>query len=360
MFCTACGAENLKIAKFCRSCGAPIPAEAEPIPQASQPTEDRVVQKPSLSWWAMPAIVLPVIFAFSQAAVRSDISNAEKSGYAVGMLLIPVIVAVIVARRKQTQKWNTFAKTFFWVSLFFVGVNATRQRTDTSAAKQYSSNQWIGRLAKQAAGKLPLDNSYSPFPKQANDIFREMFKDIINVSKAQNARLNTIRELDELYSAKSFASVVEMTTMKEQVQHISDSDSKTWSDILQVVSDTKTRIYSSSLSQQTKDELWHGFMEGFDKSLSTKQTLMQAEKDWCDSTQDLYDVAIANSSEIVVRKEKLFIRRDAVRDTFNQKLNTAVARHKRVVDLFNTSQAARQKWLTNAGLSPADLGEQQQ
>ena len=116
MFCSECGAENLDVAKFCRFCGAPIAAEPETLPQEPQPAAQDSLARPSLEWWAIPAIALPCLLAFLQSSARYGSLSSEQFGYAIGTLLLPLIIAYACAQ-KGPQRWNKFAKYFFGLLL---------------------------------------------------------------------------------------------------------------------------------------------------------------------------------------------------------------------------------------------------
>lgn len=80
----------------------------------------------TLSWVAIGLATALVGFAAWVRGNPYDIGGAM--GWAIGVLLIPFLIAYLIRGRKRKRNWDSFARWYFWLALLALALSSTRPK----------------------------------------------------------------------------------------------------------------------------------------------------------------------------------------------------------------------------------------
>jgi hypothetical protein len=124
MFCPHCGKENAGPFGYCIVCGKPLSmVEGAPAITPAAPASPKPMNVAAMLGIGA-TVALAAVVAFTKPVDKDAVSDVPfRIGTLIGMMLIPLIVAFLVAGRKSARKPNLFALIFCLGSLVFIGAN---------------------------------------------------------------------------------------------------------------------------------------------------------------------------------------------------------------------------------------------
>jgi len=286
-------------------------------------------------------------------------SSAEAVGYLFGLCfgayLFPLIVAFFYYRFRKRPKPSA-AHRFLVISawaLVLALISTAGQLRTSAPLTQQEIQRHIGELAKQAAGQLPV----SPDQTKWDGPIRSFFTDIktFNESYMKEAAQVDNPALKSLYTADSFRTPVSVAQTLSQLHTTLDLDDK-YASMQPIIDKFKQRIQATDASKSEKDSIMQGFEESARKSLEPREAAAAKEREWLQSSIELYEFIQANQHSYSVRGGKLIFKTTGLADEFNEKVHKATglrSEFKQAQDAFHQAQNEK---LGSFGLQPSDLG----
>lgn len=274
--------------------------------------------------------------------------SAEMVGHFVGSLILPAVIAYLIAGRKSVRNFNRFAVWFSWLSVLFFLV---------ASKPPVSLSQHIGNLMKEASGAKPVDNADGP--RNFDELIRAVMRDQLDQRKAfEQETEQYTAELGRLYSADSFSSPEKMKRSVEAVRGIVAADLKYSEQIEEIPKRIEGRVQSSNLSNSDKQ----GFMEGIRQSIggqkifAIRRQSTELEKQWLDATVGLYEFTLSHPGNITVHQGRLVASSHKAQTEFNQQLEKSQALRDRLVALNGQMESAQNEALNQLGVTPKEIG----
>jgi hypothetical protein len=283
--------------------------------------------------------------------------NAESSGYLIGSLLTPALIAAVIVwaiDRGRKEKLSSARKNLvaavlaLGISLASIvgSLRASRGSDDASLKQQ------MGHLMKQAAGKEAAtpDNNWYDGPS------REFFRDILNFNQEYARAMQSAKGSSsaKLYTPESYATRAGMEATVTQLHAMLDVDKK-YESMEPVIKKLEAMVNATSASQSEKEAFLNGLRGSFSKSLAPRNETMRIEEEWLQSSIDLYEYTLSHLGDYSVRDKKLIFRAGVSPDEFQGMQARAIALRKDAVESKHKLDAARQAAMSQTGLTPADL-----
>jgi hypothetical protein len=293
-------------------------------------------------------IIAALSFAFliganAERSLLDEVLWARATGYAIGVLLIPALIAVFAFGRKGN--WPGFSKCLFGLAVLMGSLsyqNRQRRPVDAKVA--------IIELLKQATGQRPITDSTS-----AEKALREFFVEVLAKRKSYDSAREIFYKNSELLQPASYSSITSIRSEKGRIDALLQAD------------DEFKRFYETGFVQLAKRAAegtnWSSnsqikFMNGLQGSFNAAiyVNAVNAEIEWLKACRGLYDAAEANFSSIRVVRGQVVITETVVRQEFNamiERINQLSA------DVKNSEAALRQKQKdieSAIGASQNDLG----
>jgi hypothetical protein len=282
--------------------------------------------------------------------------NAESSGYFVGTLITPLLIAAFVVwliNRGRNEKMSTIRKHVVTASLAIViSLVSFAGSVRKTASAGASAKQELADLLRQAAGKKPkiADAHWWDAPS------RDFFQDIIEMNQQY---ISEVRALDNsaiknLYSADSYAGKTHMEKVLVQLQAAAAVDAK-YSSVDPIFKKMRDRVAATDAPEREKANFLEGLNGSFTKALEPRNNLLRVEKECMDASVDLYEFMVANTNHYSIRGAKLYFDSTQLSDEFVKRQSKAIALHK---DLMKTKAAFennRANNLNQMGISPSEL-----
>jgi len=231
-----------------------IPATSGQEKEAS-PSEGTIRAKESIAItvYVVGACVLALASAFAQHGL-----SPESLGFALGLLLIPTVIAYAVHGRigKRPNNHLGFARWLWWSSFVLMGINASNYKRHNMTAAD------VQEVLKQAADMTPdgaIDNSgKSPelIEKEAQyrNLMRAYFKELSESRHEFDSRRAAMdAKLDGVYQAESY----KPARAKAIVAALNDNDIQTWTD--STVPAFQARVKQSGLTDSEQQSTVRGF-----------------------------------------------------------------------------------------------------
>ncbi len=325
-------------------------AEAEiSQPMPIQPKEEQTPEEPNkVSPWIAVPIVAVLGWTGLLAYARGGYPS-EATGYWIGMLLIPFLIAYAIAGAKRRRNWMAFSWWFFGLGIILSGSMNQKSLTSLSPPD----------MLKELSGTKPLEENLPENQKEMAAVTRAVFAELRANEKSTDEQIEAIRpEMERLYTSESFSSIDAIRQTKGAIDKALSLDSETAALLERLPDSLKARLNQTSLSDSEKNQFMEGFLTSFNKTdyVSARRQVMTTETDWANSVNDLYSFSLQHFSDIAVRKGSIIIAREGTRSSFNQKLSRAqnlqeafLAARKRVEELRDAS-------FKKSGISLADMG----
>ena len=293
-------------------------------------------------------IVLVVVYALIVAVIWGGGSfSAEVFGYATGGVLIPFVIAYLIAGRRSRRDWNRFARLFVWIGVGVLTMNAV---SSLAEPPRNNVNEYVKRaLTKAAAGQSGSGTE--------EVLFVDFFRDVITATRRyQDAASACNRYSPKAFTPESFAGAEVMDQTRSHLTQCVSLDLEHYEETQKILSAFRQKVAASDLSQQHKDEMLKGVDEGEAASMNAYGNVIQVERLWLSATTDLYQYSRDHAGQIHVRGGRVLISGDDVLAEFNHKLHSAQALHRSFLQANTQLEALRRETSNQIGFSPADLG----
>ena len=363
MICPVCQLDSSSTT-VCAKCGASLV-----LPSAGVSTQDPVSSQPKNSGLRVLKLVLLAgaisaawILVFYLAYFRTvrwshGVFNAETSGYLIGCLLTPILIAAVIVwaiERGRKAKLSSVRKNLLAAALA-LGISLVSIAGSLRASRgsdDASLKQQMGHLMKQAAGKeaAPPDTNWYDGPS------REFFRDILNFNQEYTGAMQSAKgtSATKLYTPESYATRVGMQETVSQLHAMLDVDKK-YESMEPLIQKLEARISATSASEADKEAFLNGVRSSFGKSLAPRNETMRIEEEWLQSSIDLYEYTLSHSGDYSVRGKKLIFRAGVSPDGFQSLQAKAIALRKDAVESKHKLDAARQAAMSQTGITPADI-----
>jgi len=361
--CPACQRDSTTAA-VCSYCGAPLvnPASGTSTgdPFSTEPENRglRVLKILLLIGAVSATWILVCYLAYVRTARWSrGVLNGESTGYFVGSVFTPLLIAMAIVwliQRGQKKTMST-ARRNLLTALLALGVSLVAFAGSLQKAPAFDESKaklQMGHLMKQAAGNEPAtpDGEWYEGPS------REFFRDILNFNQQYTGAMQSAKgaSMAKLYTPESYATRAGMQTTVTQLRAMLDVDRK-YESMEPLIKKLEVRVYATRASQAEKEAFLNGLRGSFSKSLAPRNETMRVEEEWLQSSIDLYVYTLAHSADYSVRGKKLVFRAGVSPVEFQSLQSKAIEQHKVAVDAKHKLDAARQTAMSQTGLTPADL-----
>ena len=268
MFCTSCGKQNANTFGFCNYCGKPLTPPPGGGPFAS----------------AAPAPSMAPLQTMAAPKKRNP--------------MVIVVIAIIVAAAVG--------------GIVFVAMNVDRE----------SPEQRISRLMREAAGLQPVKKAFFSRDRQFDDAFREQFSNLFRVNREIQAQVKQIdeSELAKVGTPESFADPSYAAEGLKQLHKSLDIDQQMEQKVGEIANNLRHAIETTDWSASQRAEALAGFERGLAPAMEKRNRLVDAERHYVDSADDLYAYAGEHHSDFVMNNGHISIADPAVLAGFNSKI----------------------------------------
>lgn len=323
----------------------PQPIPPQP-PISPQPEIPRPRKKARLVFGCI-GIFLGLAIASLRAWMWSyGVVTAEASGYAMGVALVPALIAYAIAGRKKVRNFGRFGMWFAATSAIFLAIGSVRP---------VSMKQHVADLMREAAGTKAIERGGAPM----DNLVRQMMQGVLEDRKnLERETAPFAAELGKLYSVGTFSGKAEMQASIDAVRGIAAADRR-YSQTLQGIPDRiEAMVNASSLSESDKRDFMAGVRKSYgnQKTLQIRREAMDVEQQWEDTTVALYEFCMTNAARIRRHGDRLAIGNEQVRLGFNQRLEKALSLRKELRKRNDELEAAQRAALQASGVTMKDLG----
>jgi hypothetical protein len=361
--CPACQQDSTS-ATVCSHCGASLAnsgvgsTRGDPFPTEPENRRPGVLKSFFLAIAISAAWILVFYLAYFRTVRWSHgVFNAETSGYLIGSLLTPILIAAVIVwaiDRGRKAKLSSARKNLLTAALA-LGVSLvsiTGSLRESRGSEDVSLKQKMGHLMKQAAGK----EAAAPDTNWYDGPSREFFRDILNFNQEYTGAMQSAKgsSATKLYTPESYATRAGMEATVTQLHAMLDVDKK-YESTEPLIQKLEARISATSASEADKEAFMNGVRNSFGKSLAPRNETMRIEEEWLQSSIDLYGYTLSHSGDYWVRGKKLVFRAGVSPDEFQGLQAKAIALRKDAVESKHKLDAARQAAMSQTGITPADI-----
>jgi len=351
MNCPNCGSESGEEIKSCSACGwanGATGAAAAPENSASR-SEAATTERPRRELWTAIRILLVVAWSFAVTFERFSIS-AESFGYAVGALILPFVIAYVIARKQHG--WARFS---YW----FLGLGVLFSLGSLVPNSKSLSNLSRTDLLKELAGTKPVDAGLSPQDRETVNVSRAIFSDLQESVKTYQQNLTALRpDIKTLFTSDSFTSRAKIEKALKVLDQVMVLDRGSINTIENIPNTARLRVEQSHLSEKDQISFLQGLTSAFRASNipALGKSAVDAEQAWVDAAADLYRFADEHAGEISTKNGRLAIGNDATRAQFNAKVRRTQELRQEFLAAKKQFDEAQNATLKIEGVSRADLG----
>jgi len=343
MFCPNCGKENANTSSFCNSCGRPL---ATP-PAASTPAATpgpAAAPGPAVAPGPVAPGPRPVIapgptgtpgapYGYAPQPSSYGPQASEPGKRNTGIIVI-VAVAVLAA----------FAAGGYYI--------LSNQNTE-------KPEEHVSRLFREASGLQPV-KKYSFFAKyqKFDEAFRNQFRTLIETNKEMQTRLAQIDKsgIPSLGRPETIADPSAAGPGLQALHALLDLEKEMGQKVRQIAEGIRSSVESSDLSAADKAEFMKGFEIGLTSSLEKRDRLINAESAYVASTDDLYNFANTNHSQIQLNGSQLVITDPQLLDAFNSKVREYNSTQTEMLRAQEDFTRAQRDILNKVGVGSKDVG----
>jgi hypothetical protein len=369
MLCPRCGVQNPTPFGYCSGCGKALstvdgaPGTGGPIAGAAPGMAPEPVVAKNMSLVAVLAIVAVTVgvvtieFMLATGEKNPDVALGFHIGRLIPTLLVPFLIAYVIAGRKRARKPNLFAGIFCGIALLFTTNTAI---SSGGLDLGESADQRVGRLMREAAGTQPVHQSIWPARRRFDDALREQFRALVRQNKeySETIRKMDVSQIKNLNTPESFANPEAASGALRQLHDLCDDDAAQEVKVKEIIGNLRQALEKSASSPSERETLVNGFDKGFEPQSARRQAVVAAEKVWMDSVDDEYAYAAHNPGKLVVVNGHLIINDAEVRETFNTKLRFQQSQRKAFLAAQKEFDAFQAQSLQKLGVSPHDVGAQ--
>jgi hypothetical protein len=304
----------------------------------------------------LAAIALAVVAAMVRPVDpgAQSFQDGERIGGFIASLILPALIAYVIAGRKKTRKPNQFALIFCLLCVLFLAADFAR------GMNFESDDQRVSRLMREAAGLQPIHQSMFPRKRRWDEGVREVFRELLRQNKEYS---DAVRKLDQsqvnkINSPESFADPRVAEPALQQLHAAYDLDAAQEIRVKEVLEKLRAAMESGSSSASERDAIDKGFEQGMAKQMPKRRRLVEAEKQWLDAVDSEYAYAGDHETDFILLQGHLSIASTAAREEFNARVREQEARRKDLLDAKKEFDQFQSQTLQKAGLSAKDAGAQ--
>jgi hypothetical protein len=299
-------------------------------------------------------IVLAVLIMVVKPVEPGDAAfeGGQYFGRLLVVLVLPALVAFLVAGRKKVRHPNRFVLVFCIISGVFILGNAA------SMLSFETPQQRFARLLREAAGTQPVSHKGLPSQRKLDDAVRVQYGKLLQQNRdylALVAKLDNSKVKD-INTAQAFASAEVAQPALDQLHTLYDADATHEQQVRETLGELR-HVFEGVRPAAERDAMLKGFDESLAEQNSRRQQALALEKAWVDAVDDEHAYAAAHRSSIRLVQASLVIDDPEVRSELNGKIQLQEQKRKAFLksqDEFKRSQAES---LNKMGLSGKDLGE---
>jgi hypothetical protein len=362
MTCPTCGSELDSIGN-CVHCATPaVPAVfSSPSGDPFLPARSEV---PTNRWKApLFTILALILFAvvawlnYLKALAWAGLINAESIGYMMGGIIFSVLLGLLgmyLVNKVRGEKTAPASKTLgiAVIASFLSMLGLAGEMANPSQGNKSDAYHQAGNLLKEAAGKQPRSADVNWWDAPSRDFFH----DILEMNQRYAAEVVALDKsaIKDLYSSKSYGGDVHMQRVVTQLQAVLAVDEK-YASVDPQIKKMEAQVAAAGASESEKQEFLTGLRRSLEKGFGSRNDLIHKEEAWIKSTIDLYDFAIAHTSDYSIRDNKLYFRNNATKEEFLSMQAKAIALHKDFLKAKSAMEESRKSNMNQMGVSPSDL-----
>jgi len=273
-------------------------------------------------------------------------------GAVLALLVLPAVIAFLVAGRQKVRHPNRFVLVFCLISgVFILGNAATMLSFETP-------QQRFARLLREAAGTQPVSHKGLPSQRKLDDAVRSHYGKLLQQNRdylALVAKLDNSK-VKEINTARAFASAEVAQPALDQLHTLYDADAAHEKQVRETL-DGLRHVFEGVSPAAERDAMLKGFDESLAEQNNRRQQALALEKAWVDAVDDEHAYAAAHRASIRLVKDTLIIDDPDIRSELNGKIQLQEQKRKNFLksqDDFKRSQAES---LNKMGISGKDLGD---
>ena len=363
MLCPACH-KDCFFAEVCPHCGASLLSVQGQTPTGdpfnAKANSDAIQRlKSILAIGAAGAAWTLIVYLSYLRTIRwsGGVRNPESSGYFVGGLLTPALVAAFVVwlinrgrKDKMSLVYKQLLTAFLALGITLVSF-AGSLRQPAGINKSFAKKQ-MGHLMKQAAGK----EAVTPDSEWYEGPSRQFFRDILAFNQEYTDAIQSIDQsrVAKLYTPESYATRAGMSTTIAQLHALLDADKK-YESLEPVLKKMEVNISATSASEFQKEEFLEGFRSSTGKALAPRGETFRTEEEWLQSSIHLYEFTLAHFADYKVQGQKLTFQGHRLVGQFQDLQSKSIAFHRIAIESKHKLDAGRKDALSQAGVTPADI-----
>jgi hypothetical protein len=369
MFCTHCGSENADLGQYCSRCGKQllVPGHATLEPNAphaeiaDRPPQERPLISSSalhanFTAWCYFRVGFVLLWAYLVAVAAEKTENmsffeANLIGYWVGTLLLPFLIAYVVAGRKSKRDWCRFSRWLFWLGLTLPALTYNARPHGPAL----TSEQKVGQVLRQSLGTAPVSRLGNDNEDQEAAVLRQTLQEVIAAVRRlkKDPRCGDLKP--ELYSAQSYSTTGIMRSSVSFVQGCLAVDREMLAEMDAGISRGKERINAQPWSQSRKESLWHNFYAGYLEGRSGYGASIEAEEHWANARVSLYSFALSHRNAFAIKNGQLLFNDDASLKRFNELSDAADRSRAEFLKANEDAQRHGREYLGHYGISPGEI-----
>lgn len=303
-------------------------------------------------------IILAIVLGFMLPTGQTN--EARALGFCFGRiivsLLIPGLIAYVIAGRKSARRPNLFAGIFCALVALLVGRYAVVSGSFDLGFE--SPDQHVGRLMREAAGLQPVRESLFPARRRLDDALRDQFRALVRQNHDYSEKVSKmdVSRVKNLNSPESFADPESAAAALRQLHDLYEADADQEVKVKEILDNLRHALENSTSSSSERESLLRGFDHGLDPQRAKRQAVVAAERAWMDAVDDEYSYAAQNAGKFLLLNGHLVVNDSEVREAFNNKIRYQESQRKAFLAAqkeFNDFQAQS---LEKMGVNPHDIG----
>ena len=305
------------------------------------------------------AAIMLVILALGFMLPVEEGTPAFQDGYRIGRtfaaLLMPGLIAYVVAGRKKSRKPNLFALLFCVIAIFSIG-----GLLSGSVASSYEApEQHFARLMREAAGLQPVRQAMFPRQRRWDDAIREQYRRLLQQNRDYDQAVQKLNagRVHRINSPETFLDRQAAVECLNRLHAVFAVDSDQEAKVKQIMGDLRAAVATGAQSPEERK----GILEAYDRQLASQMSkragVFAAEKAWNDSIEAEYSYAAQHSRDFRLLQGRLVIANAAVREEFNALLDSQEARRKEFQSVQKSFAENRSQTMEKFGIKPKDTGQ---
>jgi hypothetical protein len=249
-------------------------------------------------------------------------------------------------------RWRRMVRTVAFL-LVFVALTLFAQRSETS-------EQYINRLTKEAAGSQPVQESRFPRQRAMDNTFRSLLRTLIQQNRAFFAAASKVdrEKIKKVMTPESFADPALGADVVKELDAYADLEQKHGAEADQSFADLRHTFETADWSAPQRERM----LKSFDSILAEPQGLrhnyLQAEKAYVESVDDLYHVAAEHKAVLKIENGDLKVFDDDVLEELNKRIKLANSRREEMLKARQTYKDSQNQRLQSIGIDLMEVGIQ--